>query len=160
MNIDFTLNGEKVSARAEANSRLVEVLRSRFKLLGVREGCLYGYCGACTIFFNGKIVPSCLIPAVMAEGAEIVTIEGFSKTVEYEDIVQGFAQAGVKTCGFCDNAKILAAEAFLSQPQDDAVSAFDGVFCRCTDLALLTKGLLAAREIRQRRLYGRPARSV
>ena len=80
-------------------------------------------------------------------------------TDEYQDIVSGFSRAGVENCGYCDAAKVLATETFLEQnprpAKDEILAAFNGVLCRCTVPRLLVDGVLAASEIRQRRLYGR-----
>jgi carbon-monoxide dehydrogenase small subunit len=158
MTIGFILNGEDVTIQTEANFRLVDILRQNFHLLGAKEGCLGGRCGACSIFYNGRVVPSCMIPVFMAQGNEVITIEGFALTEEYQDIAGGFAQAGVKTCGYCDTAKILAAESFLAahpRPEEDEIlAAFDGTLCRCTEPDELARGVMAAAEIRRRRIYG------
>jgi carbon-monoxide dehydrogenase small subunit len=159
MTIGFILNGEDVTLQTEANFRLVDLLRSHFHLLGAKEGCLNGRCGACSVFYNGRVVPSCMIPVFMAQGSEVITIEGFATTEEYQDIKSGFTQAGVKTCAYCDAAKILAVESLLaanSRPDRiEILAAFDGVLCRCTEPEALVRGTMAAAEIRQRRIYGR-----
>ncbi|QQO08051.1 (2Fe-2S)-binding protein [Breznakiella homolactica] len=159
MTIGFILNGEDVTVQTEADYRLVDILRTNFGLLGAKDGCLTGRCGVCSVMYNEKIVPSCMIPAFKVRGSEIVTIEGFAQTVEFQDIIAGFSKAGVKTCGYCDTAKILAVEAFLGTAprpsRDEIPAAFDGIICRCTEPAALVEGVLAASEIRQRRLYGR-----
>ncbi|MDR0389259.1 MAG: aldehyde oxidoreductase [Spirochaetaceae bacterium] len=159
MTIGFILNGEDVTIQTEANFRLVDILRHNFKLLGAKEGCLSGRCGACSVFYNGRVVPSCMIPVFMVQGNEVVTIEGFALTEEYQDIIGGFNQAGVRSCGYCDTAKILAVESLLAanpRPEpDEILAAFDGALCRCTEPETLARGVRAAAEIRQRRIYGR-----
>jgi carbon-monoxide dehydrogenase small subunit len=161
MTIAFILNGEDVVIRAEADRRLIDILRGTFQLLGAKTGCLTGNCGACSVIFNGKVLQSCLIPAFRVRGSEIITIEGFSQTDEYQDIVTGFSGAGVENCGYCDTGKILSTEALLgrnSRPSRDAIlEAFNGIKCRCTDPETLAEGVLAVADIRQRRLYGRSA---
>jgi carbon-monoxide dehydrogenase small subunit len=159
MTIDFILNGEDVVVRTEADIRLLDILRDTFGLGGTRIGCLTGCCGACTVIFNGNIAQSCLIPAFRVRGGEIITIEAFSQTDEYQDIVEGFSRTGHKTCGFCTTGKILALESLLElKPRPgrkDILPAFDGVKCRCTDPDSLVEAVLAVSEIRQRRIYGR-----
>ena len=159
MTIGFILNGEDVEAEAGAESRLVEILRNSFRLTGTKPGCLNGNCGACSVFFNGNVVKSCLIPAFQIRDSEIITIEGFSLTDEYQDIVSGFSEAGLENCGFCDTGKILAAEALLSRnlrpSKQEILKAFFGIRCRCTDPEGLIQAVLAAAEHRRRRLYGR-----
>jgi carbon-monoxide dehydrogenase small subunit len=159
MTIGFILNGEDVVVRTEAETRLIDILRGTFGLLGAKAGCLSGSCGACSVIFNGAVSPACLIPAFRIRGSEIITIEGFSQTDEYQDIARGFSTAGVVSCGFCDTGKILAVEALLSRKsrpgREEILAAFDGIRCRCTEPESLTAGVMAVVEIRQRRLYGR-----
>ena len=161
MKIDFILNGEDVTVETNANFRLIDILRNKFNLTGSKENCLSGRCGVCAVMLNGKVVPSCMIPVFKVKGKEIITIEGFSKTVEYGDIIKGFNNAGVKTCGYCDAAKILLAETLLNsglQPErSEITSAINGVICRCTNREVYIEGVLAAFDVRQRRMYGRIA---
>jgi carbon-monoxide dehydrogenase small subunit len=161
MTLGFLLNGEDVVVKTDADRRLIDILRNHFKLLGAKQGCLNGVCGSCSIIFNSKVVPSCLIPAFRIRGSEIITIEGFSKYDEYQDIKEGFAQAGVVTCGYCDAGKILTVETLLGRnmrpTRDEILAAFKGIKCRCTEPESLIAGVLATADIRQRRLYGRSA---
>jgi carbon-monoxide dehydrogenase small subunit len=161
MTIDFILNGEDVVIRTEAGIRLIDILRDNFGLRETKTGCLTGCCGACTVIFNGIIAQSCLIPAFSIRGSEIITIEGFSQTNEYQDIIDGFSRTGLKTCGFCTTGKILAIESILEQKprpvREDILPAFNGIKCRCTDPDSLIEAALAVAEIRQRRIYGRTA---
>jgi carbon-monoxide dehydrogenase small subunit len=161
MTIGFILNGEDVVVRSEADVRLIDVLRNTFGLLGAKKGCLMGKCGACLVIFNGEINHACLIPAFRIRGSEVITIEGFSQTDEYQDIITGFSQAGLENCGFCNTGKILSAEALLERAarpsRDQIIAAFSGIRCRCTDLEKLVEAVQITAEIRQRRLYGRSA---
>jgi carbon-monoxide dehydrogenase small subunit len=157
--IGFILNGEDVSIRADANIRLIDILRRDFSLMGVKAGCLCGRCGACSIIFNGEVVKSCLIPAFHAHGSEVITIEGFSQNNEYENIITGFSQAGVETCGHCETGKILAVEMLLSKTprpsRREILLGFQGLKCRCTEPESLINAVSVIADIRQRRLYGR-----
>jgi carbon-monoxide dehydrogenase small subunit len=159
MTIRFILNGEDVETSVEANKRLVTMLRENFNLINAKSGCLIGACGACSVLFNGSLCASCLIPAFRVQGGEIITLEGFSQTDEYQDIISGFSAAGVENCGYCDAGKILTAELLLEKnlrPEKDAFfKAFSGIRCRCTEPDSLYAGILAAGENRQRRIYGR-----
>jgi carbon-monoxide dehydrogenase small subunit len=159
MTLGFILNGEDVVVKADADRRLIDILRSHFKLLGAKEGCLSGICGSCSVIFNGKTVPSCLIPVFRIRGSEIITIEGFSQTDEYQDIQEGFSRSGVENCGYCSAGKILAVETLIERnlrpSRDEILAAFKGIKCRCTEPESLIEGVLATCDIRQRRLYGR-----
>jgi carbon-monoxide dehydrogenase small subunit len=159
MTISFILNGEDVSAKVRSGDRLSDILRERFRLLGVHSDCRCGRCGRCLIFLDGALVNSCLIPAFQALGREIVTIEGFSQTDEYRDILEGFKSVELESCGFCDNAKTLATADLLERaprPTPAAIrEALSSAPCRCTDPERLVRAVVAAAELRARRLYHR-----
>ena len=159
MTIGFILNGEDVVVRTNAESRLVDILRNTFKLLGTKTGCSTGNCGACSIILNGDVAKSCLVPAFKIRNSEIITIEGFSQTDEYQDIIRALSEAGVENCGFCTTGKILAAEALLGRSlrpsKEEILATFQGSRCRCTDPEGLIRVVTMAAEFRRRRLYGR-----
>jgi carbon-monoxide dehydrogenase small subunit len=161
MTIGFILNGDDVTIRTEADLRLIDILRNTFGLTGTKKGCLMGKCGACTVNFNGIITSACLIPAFRVRGSEVITIEGFAKSDEYQDIVNGFSQAGLENCGFCDTGKILSAGALLEQnlqpSREEILAGFSGIRCRCTDPDALVEAVQRVADFRQRRLYGRSA---
>lgn len=158
MMLGFTVNNKKVVIEVEPNERLVDILREKLKLTGVKSACHSGQCGACAVFFNDVITPSCLVPAFNAHGARVLTIEGFAETPEYTDIKMGFASAGVENCGYCAAGKIMLAESLLrSKNPIDAniiVEAYDSTKCRCTDARNIVRGVLAAAELRKRRRQG------
>jgi carbon-monoxide dehydrogenase small subunit len=155
MLIKFELNGKDVETEAAPGERLISLLRETFLLTAAKSGCRSGSCGACTIFFNGQVAPACLIPAFRARGSKIVTLEGFRKTPEAADILEGFAEADVKLCGCCDAGKILTAAALLNKnpkpERGQILHAFAGIKCRCTDPEQLTAGVLAAAKKRAAR---------
>ncbi|MDA8426922.1 MAG: 2Fe-2S iron-sulfur cluster-binding protein [Treponema sp.] len=159
MTLSFILNGEDVSARVRSVDRLSDLLREHFGLLGLQSDCRGGRCGRCLIMLGGRLVPSCILPAFRIRGMEVVTIEGFSQTDEYQDIVAGFKSAGVETCGFCDSAKILATATLLerrTRPTNaEILEQLSVAPCRCTDPETLVHGVQAAAERRARRLYHR-----
>jgi len=159
MTVGFILNGEDVVLQTSSDKRLLDILRDHFKLIGAKAGCRLGRCGSCSVILNGKVVPSCMVSAFRVRGGEVITIEGFSQTDEYQDIVAGFARAGVENCGYCDTGKILACEALLEKTarptQEEIFAAYEGILCRCTIPRILAEGVAAAAEIRQRRRYGR-----
>jgi len=161
MTISFILNGEDVIVRSEANVRLIDILRANFNLLGAKTGCLIGKCGACAVIFNGRVSHACLIPAFRLRSSEIITIEGFSQTDEYQDIMTGFAEAGLDACGYCRASRILNAGALLDRikrpSRGEILRAFNGIKCRCTDPEKMVEGIERTIELRQRRLYGRSA---
>jgi carbon-monoxide dehydrogenase small subunit len=162
LTIGFILNGEDVVIRSEADVRLIDILRGNFGLLGAKAGCRTGKCGVCSVIFNGRVSPACLIPAFRVRGSEIITIEGFSQTNEYQDIMTGFAQANMENCSYCGAGKILTTESLLEREgrpgsREIILNAFSGIKCRCTDPDTLVQAVNFAAEIRQRRRYGRSA---
>jgi carbon-monoxide dehydrogenase small subunit len=166
MIVDFILNGKKINLETRPSTRLINILRDNFHLTGAKCGCLGGICGACSVIFNGTVTPSCLIPAFRLKNCEVTTIENFSLSDSYKDIIQGFAISGVKNCGMCDTGKILTAEQILqtyfsknnntAEPETLSRSivalAYQNVRCRCTVLSNLIDGVLTAAEIRNRRI--------
>ena len=169
MTINFILNGEDVIFRGDAGVRLIDILRGNFGLFGAKPGCQSGQCGACTVIFNGYVSPACMIPAFKIKESEIITIEGFSQTIEYQEILAGFAEVHLGNCGYCEAGKILCTEAILErallaqeQPEETPVLSkeeiligFSGVKCRCTNDERIVKAVNLIAEMRARRLSGR-----
>ncbi|MCL2066570.1 MAG: 2Fe-2S iron-sulfur cluster-binding protein [Treponema sp.] len=160
MTVGFILNGEDVTINCEPDIKLIDILREAFGLFGAKPGCLSGQCGACSVIFNGLVSPACLIPAFRIRGSEIITIEGFSQTNEYQEIINGFILANLKNCGYCQNGKILCAEALLdkiSHPtREETINGFSGIKCRCTNIEQLIQAVDIIAGMR-RRQYGRSA---
>ena len=159
MTINFILNGQDEMIDTNAELRLIDILRGTYQLLGAKAGCYSGICGLCSVIFNGDVVKSCIIPAFRMEGSEIITMEGFSQTDEYQDILQGFLEAETETCAYCYAGKVLTVEALLSKnprpSPKDILAAFRGIKCRCTEPESLVQGVLLVAEKRQKRRYGR-----
>ena len=159
MTINFILNGEDVIVRTEAGIRLIDILRGSFALFGAKSGCLTGHCGACTVIFDGQVSLACLIPAFKLRGSEIITIEGFSQTIEYQEIMTGFRQVHLGNCGYCESGKILCTEALLDRvpnpSKEEILLGFSGIKCRCTNVERLVEAVNVIAGIRERRLYGR-----
>ena len=158
MKVHFILNGEDEVINIERDKRLLDIIRNSLGLYGTKSNCCAGTCGLCSVIFNGHVIKSCLVPAFKIRNSEIVTIEGFSQTNEYQDIIRGFSEAKAVNCSYCNSGKILTTEALLShnpRPEPhDILMAFNGIKCRCTDPDNLIQGVLAAADIRQRKLYG------
>ena len=147
--VDFILNGEKVSAQVKPWYTLLELLREEFGLKGAKLGCGVGECGACTVLMDNKAVNACLLPALEVEGCEITTIEGLAKADGSLDAVQeAFVQKGAVQCGFCTPGMVMSAKGLLLEnpepDKDQAVTAIDGNICRCTGYQQIIKAILAA----------------
>jgi len=136
MEIQFTLNHQKMSIDAPANLRLLDLLRDYCGLTGTKEGCGKGECGACSVIMNSKLVNSCLILVCQIDNAEITTIEGLEKNGELDQLQQAFIDAGAVQCGFCIPGMILAAKALILQnpnPSEEEIKkGLSGNLCRCT----------------------------
>ena len=158
MIINFILNGEDVSVNSEVNVRLIDILRGNFGLFGAKSGCLTGQCGSCSIIFNGQVSPACLIPAFKIRGREVITIEGFTQTIEYQEIMEGFQATHLGNCGYCEAGKILCTEALLERipapTKEEILLGFSGIKCRCTNVERLIKAVDIISRLRTRRLYG------
>ena len=159
MNVNFILNGEDVTFRGGARVRLIDILRVDFGLMGAKAGCFAGKCGLCAVIFNGSVCHACLIPAFRLNNSEIITIEGFSFTDEYQDIVNGLDRLELDDCGYCRTGKILAAGTLLGRSKrpshEDVLRAAEGIRCRCTDPEELAGDMEMILENRLRTHYGR-----
>lgn len=147
----FNLNGEWVEVEAPPAATLLEVLRDKFHLTGVKEGCGKGDCGACTVLLNGKPVHSCLTIMEQVQGAEITTVEGLSRGGKLDPIQQAFIEEGAIQCGFCTPGMLMVAKALLMRNPnptiEDVREALGGTLCRCTGYVKLVKAILKAAEL-------------
>jgi aerobic-type carbon monoxide dehydrogenase small subunit (CoxS/CutS family) len=136
MKISFNINGKKVDLDIKPTETLLYVLRERLHLMGTKEGCGRGECGACTVLMDGYTVNSCLILAPQVDGHTITTIEGLSHDGQLDRIQQAFIDTGAVQCGFCTPGMILSTKALLSRnqnPTDTEIrTAISGNLCRCT----------------------------
>ncbi len=150
MNIEMTVNGNKVRIQTEPTARLLDILRNELGLTGVKEGCGEGECGACSVLLDGRLVNSCLIPAIRASGADIVTIEGLAGTEELETLKGAYADTGAVQCGFCTPGFMMASYALLKKnphPDRDTVKeALSGNLCRCTGYNMIVDAVTLAAE--------------
>ena len=147
----FTLNGEPTSVEVEPHWMLLEVLRDHLGLTGAKEGCGLGECGACTVIMDGRTVNSCITPALEAEGAVVVTIEGLiGPDGRLSTLQQSFVDHGAIQCGFCTPGMVLSARALLDEnprPDEDQIRrGLAGNLCRCTGYAQIVKAVQAAAE--------------
>jgi len=136
LQIKFVLNGELIQVEISPDETLIDVLRNKLKITGVKKGCGEGECGSCTVLLNGQPVDSCLLPAVKAANKEVLTIEGLAKGENLHPIQKAFLEAGAVQCGFCTPGMVLSAKALLDQypnPSEEMIrEALSGNICRCT----------------------------
>jgi aerobic carbon-monoxide dehydrogenase small subunit len=130
------VNGRPLALETYPMARLLDVLREQAGLMGTKEGCGEGECGACSIEMDGLLVNSCLVPALQAEGTKIRTIEGVASGERLHAIQQAFLVCGGAQCGICTPGMILAAVNFLERnptPSEPEIrEALSGNLCRCT----------------------------
>ena len=140
-NIKLKVNDKEVLLKVNPSSRLLDVLRDELNLTGVKEGCGEGECGACAVLLNGKLVNSCLVPLANASEAEIVTVEGLSKTKQGACLINAYTKEGAVQCGFCTPGMLLASHALLSEnpnPSDEEIRiGLSGNLCRCTGYQMI-----------------------
>ena len=146
--VSFVLNGKPVSLSGDPMRRLLDVLRDDFGLIGVKEGCGEGECGACAVLLDGLLVNSCLLPLALVEGRQVVTIEGYRETSRFQVLSRCFEQAGAVQCGFCTPGMLLAAEALLSvnpaPAREEILQGLSGNLCRCTGYTSIVEAVAAA----------------
>lgn len=134
--ITFTVNEREYEVAVAPNRTLTQVLRDDLNLLGTKEGCGVGDCGACTVIMDGKPVNSCLVLAVQADGSTIKTIEGVALGDSLHPVQETFVEMGAIQCGFCTPGMILSATSLLEKtphPTEQEVrQALSGNLCRCT----------------------------
>ncbi|MBN2876005.1 MAG: 2Fe-2S iron-sulfur cluster binding domain-containing protein [Spirochaetales bacterium] len=159
MTIDFILNGEDVSVKAEPMDRLSELLRDRFGLSSVMNDCMEGSCGKCVVLLDGKLVNSCLVPAFKVRGREVISYEGFKSTDTHSTVDEAFKSTGVPLCGFCDAAVYMAAGTLLEsavRPDDDEIlETMSSVYCRCALPSAILGAVRTALETRRGGEFGR-----
>jgi len=148
--IACTVNGQAQTLRAYPLERLLDVLREQLHLTGTKEGCGEGECGACSVFLNGELVNSCLVPAAQVAGATIKTIESVATASELNAVQQAFIEYGGAQCGICTPGMVLAAVDLLSrnpQPSEQEIrTGLAGNLCRCTGYMKIFESVVQARQ--------------
>ena len=153
--ISFIVNGKPQKVLVRNNWTLANVLREKLGLLGTKIGCGEGECGACTVLMNGKTVTSCLVLAVQAEGADIVTIEGLEKTDgTLHPVQEAFVEAGAVQCGYCTPGMVMSTIALLEKhpdPSEDQIrEGLTGNLCRCTGYQKIFEAVqIASKKMRR-----------
>ena len=154
--LELVVNGEKVHEMIDPNMTLLNFLRNNLKLFGAKEGCGEGECGACTIIMNNRTVNSCLILAIEAQGAEILTVEGLSKDGQLSILQQEFIKEDGLQCGFCTPGMLMSARNLLDRNPNPTVEevkkAMAGNYCRCTGYDSIIRSVLAAAERERKEL--------
>jgi len=148
--IQFRLNGKDVSVICDPLKRLLDVLREDLGMVGTKEACGEGECGACSVLRDGAIVTTCMIPMGAVQGCEITTIEGLRETERGKCLIEAFADGGAVQCGFCIPGMVIAAESLLTSnphPTNEQIRhGISGNLCRCTGYDLIVDSIKLASE--------------
>src|SRR2546428_9364523 len=151
MRVETTVNGEAVEFLCEPRQSLLECLRDILSLTGTKEGCNDGNCGACTVIMDGRIVTSCLVLGVEAEGSQITTIEGIAGAGRLHPIQQAFLEGAALQCGICTPGFIVAAKALLDEnlnpTEEETRYWLAGNLCRCTGYDKIIRAVLDAAAV-------------
>jgi aerobic carbon-monoxide dehydrogenase small subunit len=144
------LNGSWREVETRPDRSLLDLLREDLGLTGTKKGCEQGECGACTVLMNGKAVLSCLIPALKADGSEILTVEGMADGDRLHPLQQAFREEGAVQCGYCTPGMLMAAKALLDEvpePDEEQVKrAISGNLCRCTGYGKIIRAIRSAAD--------------
>jgi carbon-monoxide dehydrogenase small subunit len=144
--IKLTINGKRYERDVADNRTLLHFLREDLGLIGTKEGCGAGECGACTVFLDGLTVNSCMVLAVEADGRSIETIEGEAKDGNLSKIQKAFEKHQAVQCGFCTAGMIMSVRELLQRnPKpsvDEIKEGIEGNFCRCTGYQQIIEAVL------------------
>jgi carbon-monoxide dehydrogenase small subunit len=150
VHVQTRINGEDVEFLCEPRQSLLEVLRDVLSLTGTKEGCNDGNCGACTVMFDGRIVDSCCVLGVEAQGKEISTVEGVADARGLHPIQQAFLEHAALQCGICTPGFIVASKALLEKephPTEQRVRHWlAGNLCRCTGYDKIVRAVMDAAQ--------------
>ena len=151
--LTLKINGEDVTADVETRLSLADFIRDHRRLTGTHLGCEHGVCGACTVLMNGEPVRSCITFAVVADGSEITTIEGFDDDDPMTQLRQAFHENHALQCGYCTPGMLVAARDIVTRlPDADEGRVrleLAGNLCRCTGYVGIVNAILPVIEKRQ-----------
>lgn len=159
MNILFEVNGRPAEVDVAPRMTLCDCLRNELELTGTHAGCEHGVCGACTVIVNGDAVRACLMLAVQAQGASVVTIEGLAHGADLSPLQAAFTRHNALQCGFCTPGMLTTLHAlFTEEPTADEARIRDvlsGNLCRCTGYVSIIEAAMDARAAYQVHKGGR-----
>jgi len=146
--ITVKVNGVEYEREVDPKRLLVDFLRDDLELIGTHVGCEHGFCGACTVLLNGRSIRSCLMFAVQADGAEIMTVEGLAGDGKLHPLQEAFREHHALQCGFCTPGMLIVTYELLKDnpdPTEEEVRlAVAGVLCRCTGYKQIVDAVMAA----------------
>jgi aerobic-type carbon monoxide dehydrogenase small subunit (CoxS/CutS family) len=146
--LTMKLNGEEETVHIKPDAMLLDVLRDELGLMGTKEACGRGECGACTVLLEGEPVTSCLVPAFKAQGREVMTVEGLASAGELHPLQKAFIEHGAVQCGYCTPGMLMSAKALLDRnpnpTEEEIKEAISGNLCRCTGYVNIVQAIRAA----------------
>ena len=146
--VKIKVNGREYEREVEVRKHLTDFLREDLELTGTHAGCEHGICGSCTVLLNGEPVRSCLMLAVQADGAEIMTIEGLAQNGKLHPLQEAFQEHHGLQCGFCTPGQLMTAYHFIQEnpkpTEAETRLAMSGVLCRCTGYKQVIDSVMAA----------------
>jgi CO/xanthine dehydrogenase Mo-binding subunit/aerobic-type carbon monoxide dehydrogenase small subunit (CoxS/CutS family) len=156
LRIEATVNGRKVARSSKPHQRLLDFIRDELNLTGNKEGCGAGECGTCSVFVDGVLMKSCLMPVAKAQGADIETVEALAKTGELSLLQRAFHKTGASQCGYCIPGMVMAATAALRAnafaDREEIKERLGGNICRCTGYQKIFDAVELARDVANGRL--------
>jgi CO/xanthine dehydrogenase Mo-binding subunit/aerobic-type carbon monoxide dehydrogenase small subunit (CoxS/CutS family) len=156
LRIEAIVNGRKIARNAEPHQRLLDFLREDLHLTGTKDGCGAGECGACSVFVDGVLMKSCLMPVGKVQGAQIETVEGLAHKGELSLLQKAFHKAGASQCGYCIPGMVMAATSALRvnpfADREEIKERLGGNICRCTGYQKIFDAVELARDVQNGRL--------
>src|ERR1700750_1381071 len=150
LSIEATVNGRRVAKQVSPSQRALDFLRDDLNMTGTKEGCGAGECGTCSIFVDGALVKSCLLPVAKLVGKTVETVEGLAKSGEMSAVQKAFHKAGASQCGYCIPGMVMAASAALrlnpEADRDEIKERLGGNICRCTGYQKIFDAVEMARD--------------
>lgn len=148
VNVSLTVNNKKHEVTVEPDERLLDTLRDRLNLTGVKEGCSIGECGACTVILDGKAINSCMVYTFQIDGSEVLTVEGLETNGTLDPLQEAFIDHQAVQCGFCTPGMLMSAKALLNEnpdpDRDEIKTAIEGNLCRCTGYQQIIEAIESA----------------
>ncbi|GAB6275585.1 MAG: (2Fe-2S)-binding protein [Rectinema sp.] len=148
--IEMNINYQHYRLNVSPTKRLLDVLREDLDLIGTKECCGIGECGACTVLVNGRAINSCLMLAVEADGADILTAEGLSNNGRLDSLQEAFLEKGAVQCGFCIPGQLIAAKYLLTQnphpTRQEVEEGMAGNLCRCGGYERIIDAVISVAE--------------
>src|SRR5918997_6985679 len=156
MHVAMTVNGRPVRKQAQTHMRLLDYLRDELNLTGAKEGCGAGECGTCSVFVDGVLIKSCLMPVAKAKGRKVETVEGLAPRGQLTTLQRAFHKTGASQCGYCIPGMVMAATAALrANPHagtEEIKERLGGNICRCTGYQKIFEAVELARDVMNGRL--------